>query len=919
MVCDPSRTATVSLKKPLRLVGAALALTVMAACDVNLLDGADKAAVRAQFRETGSACEVEILFTNSVVGLPESKPDYYRLPSGERAVRATNVAGVHAVLVAFPNPVTTSDSIVLAPDTAAETTLTIQRNTADASPALLLSAAIDANATDSVVTLTFDDALDPITATDITRYSLAGTTDHPTAATLVGCGQQVQLQLDALATTTAFDIQGLTDVNGMTVADALGLGITVGEEEDPPQVESAAFPAGAATAAVDLTFNEVVDLATVANLAQYTLTPAGTNPISAEVLPGGRVVRLGFASIDPPVSISAEGIRDLAGNMMAASSSISVAEAQDDTPPAPVSATPAGFGMEVTIRVTLSEAVTQVTGQRTSSYTLRDGSDTESLQPTLVALIDGAAAVDLTFDYIPEDARVEVSGLADLNGNTMPESVVVLVDFENDDTAPQVWRITFVPDALEPSVDVAFDKTLDSTSAQDTTNYLFSTGANPISATLQTDGRTARLATTQLARTTTLSVDGVRDTASHVMEALTDQPINTAGDTTSPTVVSATFATNKQTPTVYVTYSEVIDLAGAESTGSFISTADSQHPASAQLNDDGRTVTLTFGPMPLVTQIRTGTITDLSGNTLETTTVDIDPSAEQDAPTIVSATYLPNTLAPTVDIVFSEAVDKTLAEAPGLYNIGSDPKVALTAVMQDDGHTVRATFPGASVGNELAVRSVTDMSGNAVASAGSVTIASADDGNRPVAVSAVFAANAASPTVSITFSEAVDLATAQTISNFQITSGGGGATSATLQSDGHTVLAVFPPMDATDQVSIQNIKDLADNTMDGSAQIVVARNGETTAPSVISAVVDATTQMTVTFSEAVDEASAEDVANYNPAGSTSATSAILQSDGRTVIVQTTGAPLSSGNAISISGVKDLSSNTMALAAAVTLG
>ncbi len=899
------------VRTALCVFAALVVLGAVTGCESGLFAGAERTPTSAQFLEKGTACEVVVYFNNSVKNQPASKPSYYRLSTGEYATDTADVPDVHAVIVTFPAPVTTADLIAIGADTSNETILAVTTNTADAEPAEFVDASFVADAAAPVVALSFDGALDATVASDVTRYALQGTIEHPISAEMTDCGQKVELTFAALKADTRLDFEGLTDLNGVPVEDRLGLTVAAAEEETRPVVESAAFAVDGAYATAEVTFSEAIDQTTAETVANYTLMPEGTAPAWAAVKDDGRTVAVVFSEIRPPITLNVKGVTDLAKNPMMETSGIEVNRAEDSTPPMPVAASPTGRNGGLTVEVTFNEAVTPNTAELVTNYVLSGPQEPATLQPTAADVVDEGSAVALTFDYVPADGTLEVSGISDLNGNVMADSAEVAVDFTYDRTAPAVSTATFVANSTTPAVDVAFDQPMLQTSVETVTNYTFSTGAVPLSATLQSDQRTVRLVTTSLARTTTLAIANVVDASGNIVVAVANAAINAAADSTEPLASSVAYLDDTSSPTVLVTYSEAVDETSAETVSNYLSTTDSQAPDTAVMQSDGRTVELTFGPMPLGTQLKISGVVDLDGNAIATVTMDIAADADTTSPTVVSAQFLADAGSPTVEVEFSEAVNETLAEAPALYLMGTARTSATLATLQDDGRTVRVVFPAVARADKLEIRSITDMSGNAITAVSDLTVDSAEDDNHPRAISGTFAANGTTPTVTLEFSEAVDKTSAETLTNYTRVRDGAHPTSATVQSDGRSVALVFSSLASSDSLLTENVSDFAGNKTTTTVDVPLTANSETTAPTISSATVSGVHEITIVFSEVVDRTSALVVTNYTglPTGA-SASSTSIATDGRTVTLTTIGVHLSAGDQFDVAGVKDLNGNTM---------
>jgi hypothetical protein len=173
----------------------------------------------------------------------------------------------------------------------------------------------------------------------------------------------------------------------------------------------------------------------------------------------------------------------------------------------------------------------------------------------------------------------------------------------------------------------------------------------------------------------------------------------------------------------------------------------------------------------------------------------------------------------------------------------------------------------------------------------------------------------ASNSLSVLFSETLDAASAQAVSNYSANNNIGSPSSAVLQSDGKTVLLTFnSPFTngVQNQLSVSSVKDLAGNMMANSSLPFLFYQPDITPPTVSNVAVTSANSLSVLFSELIDASSSQNVSNYsvnnnlgNPA------TAILQADGKTVFLNF-GSSFVNGlqHSLNISSVKDTAKNIM---------
>ncbi len=163
--------------------------------------------------------------------------------------------------------------------------------------------------------------------------------------------------------------------------------------------------------------------------------------------------------------------------------------------------------------------------------------------------------------------------------------------------------------------------------------------------------------------------------------------------------------------------------------------------------------------------------------------------------------------------------------------------------------------------------------------------------------------------VLVEFSQGMNQASAETLTSYRINGTATNPTSASLV--GNTVTLVFAvAMKTTDTVDVSvgaSILDTFGRTFSETLnQAIVANAGDTTAPTISSTAwaanfAGAGYQLTVVFNEAMDETTAETLANYRINGTaTNPATASLGTDGKTVTLTFTALALDTANTIDVS-------------------
>ena len=404
-------------------------------------------------------------------------------------------------------------------------------------------------------------------------------------------------------------------------------------------------------------------------------------------------------------------------------------------------------------------------------------------------------------------------------------------------------------------------------------------------------------------------------------------------------------ATDTVTVTVGTTSPPVVANAGADLTG-VVGVAVGLHgsatggngqytfawtaPASATLTN-ANTATPTFTPAAVGTFTFTLTVTDSQGLS-GTDTVDVVVS---NPTTLSSLTWGANfsTGGYAVLAVFSQGLNETSAETAANYRVNGTTTTPTSATLGTDGRTVTLVFNTPLTSSSKLDLSVagglTDANGNSVvAITDHAVTANAADTTLPTVVGSTWGANfTGSYQLSIVFSEALDQASAETITAYRINGTATTALTATLGNDGKTVTVVFPGVALSTgsriDVGVGNVvKDINGNAaVQALNQAVVANAADTIAP-VISAIRRAANfttggyQITVAFNEAMSKTDAETVTAYT-IGGVAAASAALGTDGRTVtLVFQTAMSIASTIDVGVGGaIKDINGKALVLQSA----
>jgi hypothetical protein len=618
----------------------------------------------------------------------------------------------------------------------------------------------------------------------------------------------------------------------------------------PPTVTSHQPPTNfvgvSSAATITATFSEAIDPTTI-NTSTFLVkvTSTGTAvPGTVTYTATTRVAEFKPTGVLPnPVSITATvttGVKDLAGNKMAADFSWAFTT-RDDTGPTVIATSPADGATSVApatpITVTFSEAMdattitaSTITLKVASSGTTVAGTVSYSVTTHVATFIPNATLAQTTTYTLTVAGTVK-----DVAGNQMVTPFVA--GFTTGDTvAPTVVAVsplnlaTGVP--ASTTVQVVFSEPMTASTITTSTIFLTNTSTSavvPASVAYNAATNTATLTpTSDLLGSTayTLTVTtGVKDLSGNAL-ATTFNSVFTTGvvDTTPPTVLSvvpANLATNVPTSTtVQVTFSEAMDSSTITATNVTLklTTTSALVPAVVVYNSATHVATLTPSSALAFATGYTVTVTtgvkDVVGNALAspfTSTFTTVAAPDTTAPTIISrspvdsATGVATAAAPTV--TFSEAMDSTTIISPATnikLNVTTGGAVVAGTVTYNAATHVATFTPSSPLSNNTkytltVTTGVKDLAGNALVAQSTSTFTTVADTTAPTILSTSPANNATNVVVTapvtVTFSEAMDSTTIITpATNIKLNVTTGGAVVAgTVTYNAATHVATFTP------------------------------------------------------------------------------------------------------------------------------
>ncbi len=784
------------------------------------------------------------------------------------------------------------------------------------------------------------------------QYSYAWSA--PAGATLQGANTATPIFTPTAAGTFVFTLT-VTDTEGTSATDTMTVTVA-GQDALTSLTWAADYTAGGYQ--VVAVFAQALTRSSAQTTSNYRVTGTSTTPTAATLGTDNRTVTLAFdaalaSTSQFDLSVN-NGIRDAGGNPIPAILGRTPdRNTADTTPPA---VTSAAWGALISsgyqVNVVFSEALDRTSAQTVSAYRVT-GTGTLAHSATLGS--DGkTVTVVFTGVTLTSSSHIDIGvggTIRDINGNAMSASLdhAVSGTIATETTVSTVaWGADYAAGGYQ--VLVTFNQAVDSTTAQKVDNWRITGGTTkPASATRSADGKTVTLLfNAALAITDKLDIsvgDSIKDANGNAIAERLGHAIAAAGgDTTAPTVSSVAWTANYSSGgyQVIVAFNEAMDRTTVQATTSWRINGTATTPSSVTLGADGKTATLIFQtPLAIADKLDvsvSGSIRDINANVLaQSLGLGIAAATDTTAPTISSVNWAAHygTGGYQVLVAFSEAMDKATAQTAANYAINPGATAPTAVELRPDGKTVALVFAGIrhstdtldiSIGS-----SVKDINGQTAAQAlGQAIAANTADTTGPNIASRYWKAGVLTYQAVVTFSDAMDEASAETAANYSMTVNGGAAInpiSATLAADGVTVTldfdnaAVFKTSDLlTVSAAVKNVNLRANTSTTAAAMTAVGGTRQAPA-SCVWVAPPASYGIVLTFAEVMDKASTTTTANYTlGASAANPATAALGADGVTLTLTWTTGPFAATDQLAISAnVKNIRGESKAETVAVTSG
>lgn len=825
-----------------------------------------------------------------------------------------------------------------------------------------------------VVVVTTTQAFDPDSAEDPLRwiFNYDGGNINLATQTLTYdlLNKQLTIDLDFdMKNTLAFSItgSGVVEVDGQ--AFNLGVAGTVsGDTTDVTvvgvQQNRALFPAGNV---LDVTLSEDVEQVAAELNGNWPLAGGPTVTGAELLMPGLNVVRLTLDAPGTPVdvTVTAQNLEDLAGNIMPAPEALLAVTSSDSTAPAPSTAvgTAVEGALNDTVVVVFDDDMISSEVLVPTNWTVESPVGTPFDTTGATVTYDGPSrTASLEFDNLTttnftngDDFNVTFTGLRDIAGNTVTNAVLA-GNIASETTLPQVheiWRDGVTTDEIvivftEPCG--FLDDLYVAVSNEDGTRFVLRDNlgveqAKAADAVILQNGLAVRIGfSTPVMATDTIDVLGVTDLAGNPMFPAMTFPtiVEDASVPALDTGVSAfTVATGERNDTVTVVYDVPMNPWSLLDVQNYTFSPALNLDQASLVFDGTSTVTITLDGAA-ADDLLDGTNYDLTVNN------------------VFSAQGIPRTVADT-ELAIAAAGDAVIPDLIG-GSLTIDPQTADALMFET---TEALNFLSAIAfanydhnGGNVAVqaelltpRSIRIIFGTGVNPAiGEMTAFSFDDlagNNSGVIARAVTAADAAAPNVlsvaatavegvgadfiTVTWDESIDQVTGLDIANYTFTNNGNPVSligaSLRYNSLDHSVTFELPAgvdLDPAFQIvsSISNITDVSGNSIGGPITPAGAIGGDVAAPSISEAFVNlrqspTATVIDVLFDEDVNTGFSGLFPAWGTSGVANVTSATVIDN--KFIRLTLDAPLIQGETVDITtGLPDLAGNIQSNAGNLTV-
>ncbi|MBN2103835.1 Ig-like domain-containing protein [bacterium] len=590
---------------------------------------------------------------------------------------------------------------------------------------------------------------------------------------------------------------------------------------------------------------------------------------------------------------------DNSGNVSDYSEEVSYT-AQDGVPPTVSKA----YLLDVDrLKVIYSESVDEVTAEQVSNYSINNSIAIQQveLQP------DQISVIIYTIQHANGNYTLTINNVTDcapIPNAIAPNTTATYSWDQNDETKPTVTSVALVG---TDHVQVNFSEPVEQNSAKTLSNYQISGGISISSASLTDDFMSVILTTSQHTpgSSYTISISNVKDAASNVMNSVSKSYTAPSANAEAPRLI-AVQAVNQNV--VEVQFSETVSQTTAQNAGNY-SIQPGITVISASLNADKTTVTLS-------------TTAHSSGDY----TITVSGVQDQGQPPLtmngaqLSYNYTPpdNVKPQVVDVEisngtlllvkFNELIDQSSAANVNNYQISPAVSV-LNAAMDNTGMNVYLITEEHPAGDfNLSISGVKDLAQNVMNNTSRTYTYVPPDRTPPVLTGAVIEG---ASFLELAFNEELDRNSAQTIGNYTV-SPSVSVTQADLVNGNHVYLKTGTHQSGQNYtITVNGVRDKAMNVIQSGSNTASyqAPIVDNISPLLSSVEVLGAKSIQLTFSEAMEEASACQTGNYSINGIT-VQGASMDLSKRTVYLKTSEHQPGVQYKVNVANVKDLAGNTV---------
>ncbi|MDW7680311.1 MAG: Ig-like domain-containing protein, partial [bacterium] len=520
-----------------------------------------------------------------------------------------------------------------------------------------------------------------------------------------------------------------------------------------------------------------------------------------------------------------------------------------------------------------------------------------------VKLLNDSSSVKInTATHPPGNYTLTVNNVLDCSHPANMIAVDSQISYQILDTVPPDIENVVIIDSK--NIDLTFTKVVDPASSQNPMNYTITEGISVVAATIDADGRTVNLSTTEHGEGNyILYANNIFDVATPPNRISENARFEYEYvDYIRPTITDVDFLNGKSLKLIF---SEPVEKVSAENTTNY-KINNGVVVIGAELGGDLKTVVLSTSEHSendyqlIVNNVRDRAKNPnsiLPNSRFAYQYIDVIP------PTIFSVVPLAEDL---VEIEFSEPVTRQTAENVANYRI--EPKLSISAARLDSSHRIVLLNTAEHAENQynLFVSNITDKAQqpNTIAPNSQWQYQYVDR----IAPQIVRALAVAEDTVEVVFSEPVDAVSAQNINNYQIQPEIV-IHQALLASDQITLyLATSAHSELVYNLSVNNVLDRA-NTPNAIApnSTIQYQFVDVVPPAIVSVSAVAQDQVRIRFDEPINKQSAENVDHYQISDGIQVIAVQLAND--TVTVNLTTSIHSEGRyTITVTNVADLAAD-----------